>query len=164
MTQTIYIFLIVLLIEPQFDLKKIEINGLPYRSSKEEIIRIFGEPKINFPNYECGFHSEEQDGGPYYQLIYPDIIFIGSDLENFQFEKIEINLNKAIIVKYNGQLLNHETTIEDFVKIIGPDAEKLLDSNQNEENILIYSNNSDDGAFFSFRNRKLIEIQYWSPC
>ena len=52
MTQTIYIFLIVLLIEPQFDLKKIEINGLPYRSSKEEIIGIFGEPKINFPNYE----------------------------------------------------------------------------------------------------------------
>ena len=80
------------LLHPGIDLGALSYEGISFYSSKVAITEHFGEPKIHYPRYECGFHSdEEQSGGPYYQLIYPDITFIGSDKEGFIFESIHFD-------------------------------------------------------------------------
>lgn len=147
-----------------FELRNLKINGLDFNTSQSEVEAVFGAAKKLETDYECGFFSIEQPNAPFFQLKYSDIVFIGNDKVGYQFQSIRINLNETIVVKYDGKLLNHQTSIEQFVEIIGDDANKLLENESRDQQIVLYSKGSDDAAFFTFKNGELLKIEYWSPC
>lgn len=44
------------------DCEKLSVNGLKYHSSKDDILKVFGNPQQTFePNYDCGFLSKADD-------------------------------------------------------------------------------------------------------
>jgi len=139
-----------------FDLNKIKFRGLDFFVTKEKVIATFGEPKIIDPEYECGFYSNNQTGGPYYQLMYDNFNYIGSETENFQLENVEFDIKGEIRLAYGDYEISGLTTKNEFAKLFG----KYPD----DDVIIIFSEGSDDGARFRFKDEKLIKFEYWSPC
>jgi hypothetical protein len=133
-----------------FDLNKIKFRGLEFSTTKQTIIKAFGQPKIVDTDYECGFFTNDQPGGPYYQLIYADFNYIGSDKEKFYLQKVKFDSKGKMIIKYGDKELSGLTTKEQFCKIIG-DAFDNIFKNPDSDSILIYSKDSDDGAAFTFK-------------
>ncbi len=139
-----------------FDLNKIKFGGLDFFVSEEKIIATFGEPKIIDPGYECGFYSNNQTGGPFYQLVYDNFNYIGSETENFQLENVEFDLKGETRLMYGNHEISGLTTKHEFAKLF----EKYPDN----DIIIIFSIVSDDGARFRFKDGKLTKFEYWSPC
>lgn len=85
-----------------FQLSKLTYRGIPFTSEKEVIVSKFGEPKIEYPNYECGFYADEETNR-YYQLHYDHCDWIGNENENFIIEHIKFendNLEPLIYGDY----------------------------------------------------------------
>lgn len=150
--------------QQEFDLKKIAFHGLSFSQPKEIIKKKFGEPEVHFPAYECGFHADDQPGGPYYQLVYPNFNYIGSDTENFFLEHVEFDLAGKIRLYYKGEVLSGLMTKAEFAAILGSSAKEHFKNYPADDDILLFSEGSDDGARFVFKNEKLIRFEYWSPC
>ncbi|MEM8966546.1 MAG: hypothetical protein AAGE93_09015 [Bacteroidota bacterium] len=150
--------------EEDFDLNKIEFQGLSFFVTKSEVVTKFGNPRINEPNYECGFYSNDQPSGPFYQLVYEDFNYIGSDQEKFLLEEVLFDKEGQITIKYDEQKLNGLTTKKGFAAIFGSYAKDLIDKYPEEKAFILFSNESDDGARFTFESGKLIKFEYWSPC
>ncbi|KAA0992967.1 hypothetical protein [Dyadobacter aurulentus] len=148
----------------EFDIADITFYGLSFPAKKEAIIRKFGEGRKIPTSYECGFYSEEQPNGPYYQFSYKNFNFIGSDKEDFMLENVRFDATGKVTLMYRKELLNGFTTKAQFVNIFGQNVENLFENNLNGNTILLRSEKNDDGIMFTFEHGKLSKMQYWSPC
>jgi len=148
------------------DFYKFKLNGLSFFSSKNEILKQFGDPlEIIEPKYECGFHSENEQGNKYFQLVYPNIIFIGNDKEKYIFEKILFDSTSTIDFSYDDFELNFSTKIELLNKIFGNSiSENISEKDNTNTTFFIWSYNSDDAINLKFKNGTLVRFSYWSPC
>ena len=169
----IQLFLLFSLAHPGIDFSALSYKDLSFFSSKAAIIQHFGEPEIHFPRYECGFHSDvEQSEGPYYQLIYPNITFIGSDKEGFIFERIhfdplgentlkykEFSFSGKATVEEFGQAFPKEEGVQKFVSMY-PESSYVSLANYSPE----YQVYMDDRAGFYFAKGLLVKYEYFSPC
>jgi hypothetical protein len=147
-----------------FELSKIIFKGVEFSTTKRRIIESFGQGKIIYTNYECGFFSNDQEGGPYYKLVYSDFNYIGSDKENFYLQYVTLGTDGVTKIKYADKELNGRTTKEEFIKIFGKVVKDYFDKNPEDDSILMYSKGSDDGAIFWFQNGRLVKFEYWTPC
>jgi hypothetical protein len=147
-----------------FELNKIKFNGLAFFSTKDVIVKTFGQPQITYPHYTCGFHGDDQSGGPYYQLKYKDFNFIGSDKEEFILEKVSLDPKGKIKIMYADKELSGLTTKTDFIKILGDVAKQHFEKYPEKDSLLLFSKGSDEGAIFTFKSDRLIKFEYWSPC
>lgn len=138
--------------------------GNDFILTKAQVIEAFGAPKINFPKYECGGYSDDVEGGPYYQLIYAGFRYIGSDQQTFILEEVQLDAAGKTSLRYDGQILNGQTTKAAFVKIFGDYAKAHFEQEPDSDGILLYDSNSDDGGVFIFKNGKLVAFEYWSDC
>lgn len=150
--------------EDSFQLDKFQFDGVPFYSEKEAIENIFGPPEVRSPKYECGFHSDDQPGGPYYQLVYSGFHFIGSVKEKYLLEEVEFQHCVDRILKYDGHILNGKTTLDEFKNIFRESVNNQFQKANKQETLILQPHGNDDGAKFSFRNGKLIKFEYWSPC
>lgn len=146
------------------DLNKIHFKGLGYTLSKEKIVAKFGKPAIKYPEYECGFYTDDQPGGPYYQLVYEGFNYIGSDKERFILENVQLDPAGTIRLVYAGKELSGRTTKAQFAAIFGKAVKEQIRKNPNQDSILLFSKGSDDGVVFHFKGGKLVKFEYWSPC
>lgn len=162
------LFLLLVTISPaqqsDFDLKNFKFDGVEFVSTKALIIKAFGQAKEAKANFECGFFANDQPGGPYYQLIYTDFNFIGSEQGKFFLEHVTFDLKDQIKLKYLANELNGKTTKEDFVKIFGDKAKAHFKEHPDSDAIILYSKHSDDGARFTFKNGRLFKFEYWTSC
>ena len=147
-----------------FDLKNIKIGEVEFISTKPLITKAFGKAKKIETNYECGFFTNGEPDGPFYQLVYTNFNFIGSDKGKFFLENVSFDLTGKIKLKYLGNELSGKTSKEDFVRIFGDKAKKHFKEHPDSDVLMLYSKNSDDGAKFTFRKGKLIKFEYWTPC
>jgi hypothetical protein len=150
--------------QSDFDLGNIKFRGVDFVATKDKIIKSFGQPKRVDTNYECGGFSNDQPGGPFYQLVYASFNYIGSDSIDFALENVTFDLKGQTKMVYGKNELSGQTTEEDFVKILGSKVKKIFDERPNKDSVLLYSNDSDDGAIFTFKNGKLFKFEYWTPC
>jgi hypothetical protein len=148
----------------EFDLNQIKFHGLDFSLNKDLIIETFGNGKKVDTNYECGFFTNDQEGGPYYQLVYPDFNYIGSDKEKFYLANVNFDQVGRIKINYGEKDLNGQTTKEDFIIMFGEKAKKNFEKYMDTETLLLYSKEGDDGAIFRFKNGRLIKFEYWTPC
>ena len=151
--------------QSDFDLKNIKFKGLEFSTTKESIIKSFGQGKRVETNYECGFFTNDQEGGPYYQLVYPEFNYIGSDKEKFFYlQNVEFDAKGRVKINYLGNELTGETTEGEFVKIFGEKVKNNFVKHSDHNTFLLYSKASDDGAVFFFRDGRLFRFEYWTPC
>ena len=147
-----------------FDLKNITFRGLEFSTTKQEIINNFGETQKIETKYECGFFSNDQEGGPYYQLSYGHFNYIGSDKERFYLEHVKFDAKGETKVLYLNNELTGQTTQEEFIRIFGDKARDHFEKHPKENSVLLFSKGSDDGAIFTFKNGRLEKFEYWTPC
>ena len=150
--------------EADFDLSNIKFKGLEFSTPKEKLIKAFGLGKKVETNYECGFFANDQEGGPYYQLVYAGFDYIGSDKGNFFLQHVNFDIKGRIKINYKEMELSGESTKDDLIKLFGNKVNEYLKDYQDKDSILIYSKGSDDGAIFTFKDNKLKKFQYWTPC
>ena len=165
---TILLLLIVTISRAQqsdFDLKDIKFKGLGFSTTKADILKSLGQAKRVETNYECGFFTNDQEGGPYYQLVYSEFNYIGSDNEKFFYlENVFFDLKGSVKIDYIDKVLTGQTTEEEFIKMFGEKVRSNFVKHQDHNTFLLYSKGSDDGALFVFRNGRLSKFEYWTPC
>ncbi len=146
-----------------FDLDKVKFKGFGLKTNKAAITEKFGEGRQVETNYKCGFFASDLSGGPYYQLVYNDFNFIGSDKEEFYLQSVDFDPNGKMKLNYADKVLNGRTTKEEFIKLFGDTVKKHFDNPDNKEIVLI-STDRDDGARFTFKDGRLLRFEYWTPC
>jgi hypothetical protein len=150
--------------EIDFDLRNVKFKGIEFSATREKIINAFGQGKRVETNYECGFFTNDQERGPYYQLVYVDFDYIGSDKDKFFLQHVTFDTKGEIKIDYRDKELSGQTTKDDFVKIFGDKVSEYFEKYPDKSSILIYSKGSDDGAIFTFKDNKLSKFEYWTPC
>jgi len=150
--------------QADFDLKNIKFGEVEFISTKALITKLFGQAKKVETNYECGFFTNDQPDGPYYQLVYTGFNFIGSDKGKFFLETVSFDLKGQIKFNYLGNELNGRTSKEDFVKIFGGKAKDYFVEHPDSDTLILHSKDTDDGARFTFKNGRLFKFEYWTPC
>lgn len=152
--------------EGSIDFSVLRLKGLEFTSEKKAIVKAFGEPlKMVEPKYECGFHSEDEQGEKYYQLVYDNIVFIGNEKEKYGIESIDFNSTSDFSLEYGKWKLNHKTSINDFVKIFGESIrENFMESDSETTGVLLFFRDADSGLKFTFKSGYLTTMEYWSPC
>jgi hypothetical protein len=146
-----------------FDLNKLKFKGLGLKTTKKEIKGKFGQGKQVETNYECGFFTNDQPGGPYYQLVYTNFNFIGSDKEAFYLQGVDFDQKGKTKIAYADKILNGQTTKEEFINMFGDKVKKHFDNPDNDAIVLI-ADGRDDGARFTFKDGRLVRFEYWTPC
>jgi hypothetical protein len=146
-----------------FDLDRVKFKGLGLKTTKKEITKLFGQGRRVETNYECGFFTNDQPGGPYYQLVYSDFNFIGSDKEDFYLQSVDFDPKGKMKILYGDKILNGQTTKEEFVKMFGDIVSEHFNNPDNKAIVLI-ANDRDDGARFTFKDGRLVKFEYWTPC
>jgi len=163
---TIFLLLIATVSRGQADieLEKIKFKGLGFITTKELIIKSFGQGRKIETNYECGGFTNEQDRGPYYQLAYADFNYIGSDKEEFFLQHVLFDKKGSLKLYYQDKVLSGLTTEEDFIKIFSANVKDKLVDHGSHRTFLLYSKDSDDGVVFTFKGGRLQKFEYWTPC
>ncbi|MBK0383487.1 hypothetical protein I5M32_11015 [Pedobacter sp. SD-b] len=134
-----------------------KINGMNFVAKKNDIIKVFGNPKRIFePKYECGFLSEDEQGKKFYSLVYSFFVFTGNPIENYQLEKVNFSSKANFKITYKGKSISSRTTKKDIqsifeIKVI---RDKISFSEPKGESKLI----------FKFKNGLLSNLEYWTPC
>ncbi|WP_299703966.1 hypothetical protein [uncultured Pontibacter sp.] len=148
------------------DSSMLRLKELKFFSEKAAIEKVFGAPKkITEPKYECGFHSEAEQGQKYYQLVYDNIVFIGNDKEKYIIDSLDFRLDKTLTVRYGKWNLNSKTSVDDFVKIFGEAIrEDFIDQEDGTTSMALFFKKGDDAMAFSFEGGYLVAMHYWSPC
>lgn len=147
------------------DFARISFDGMAFTVQKQQVITKFGKPTIHYPNYECGYHADNwQDGRPYYQLKYAGFTYIGSDKEGFVLEKVNFDSIGKIQLQYGQMTWSGQTTKEQIIKFFGEQVRSKFTKDERGESVLIYSTSTDDGVVLTFKNGKLTQFEYWSPC
>lgn len=148
-----------------FSLKNLRFKGLEFSTTKEAIVAAVGQGSRVETNYECGFFSIDQEGGPFYQLMYPAFNYIGSDKEKwFYLEHVNFDTGGNVELVYLKSKLTGKTTVAEFAAMFGDKAEEVVAELRDDNSILLYSKGSDDGAIFLFKSGRLFKFHYWTPC
>jgi hypothetical protein len=167
LTLTILLLLIATISRGQksdIELDDLKFKGLGIISTKGKIIESLGEPKIVDTNYECGAFTNDNPGGPYYQLVYTDFNYIGSDKEEFFLENVDFDINGKMKIYYQDKVLSGRTTVDDFIKIFGDKVKHSFVRHSDHDTFLLRSTDSTDGVVFTFKNGRLNKFEYWAPC
>ena len=146
------------------DFELIKFNGLDFHSTKSDIIEKFGQPNKTYdPNYECGFLSTDSQDGEYLTLDYGKIKFTGNEKEFYVLEKVDLENDNSIIIKYGNRNLTCNTNLSELVEIFGDGLAEHYGKNLNGS-MVIFAEKADDGILIEIKNGKLIRFKYWSPC
>ena len=149
--------------QDNFDLDKVKFKGLGLKTTKKVITETFGQGRRVETNYECGFFAGDLPSGPYYQLVYTDFTFIGSDKDEFYLQSVDFDPKGITNLNYADKELNGRTTKEEFIKLFGDTVKQHFDNPDNKAIVLIATDH-DDGARFTFKDGRLIRFEYWTPC
>lgn len=102
------------------------------------------------------FLSEDEQGNKFYSLMYSSFVFTGNPLNNYQLEKVYFTSETNCEITYKEKLLSSKTTKKDIGRIFGI---KVLN-----DQISFSEFKGEDALIFRFKNGRLAELEYWSPC
>jgi uncharacterized protein YdgA (DUF945 family) len=152
--------------DADFEINNLSYNGLSLKSKKDEIIKKLGKARTNQPKYECGAFSEEEQNSPFYQLVYDHVTFIGNDNGDFVLEKVAFDSKGKTKVTYKNFTLSGRTTKEEFHKYFGKNVvvSPVSDTDASGNSFMLKSYGEEDGFSVTFKDGRLIGMEYWSPC
>jgi hypothetical protein len=140
--------------EVPFDFENINFKGLHFPITKDSVIKTFGKPRIAFRDMTCGDVEPKE---LYCQLLYSNFSFISSDKDSFFIlERVDFDLKGKIKLNYKDNVLSGRTTKSEFITIFGDGAKTYFENHPNDDSIILYPKDSDDGAEFVFKNGMLL--------
>lgn len=159
----ILIFLTTFSVHGQtIEAEKFKFGDLGFRSSKEEIVKVFGEPKrISEPNYECGFLSSSEQGKTFYLLDYKNIQFVGNEKDGYVIDKF--NLTYGMSFTYDGVKLDMDSDLDKLIEVFGIQLFGSFHDSSTDSKLIRFQD-SDDGIIFYLKDGRLSKLSYWSPC
>ncbi|WP_439474287.1 hypothetical protein [Algoriphagus formosus] len=151
------------------DSEYVFVDGLAFhQQGTKSIFEKYGPTKRTDTNYECGFHSNEEQSKTYYQLIYPQITWIGNAEEGYISELVLFDSAGEMKWTYYQEVeFSGKSTQSEVEQFFGKQAETIRFHGRDEADLFSLGGrftNADDGFFFLFKEEKLIEFHYWSPC
>ncbi|WP_288369315.1 hypothetical protein [uncultured Algoriphagus sp.] len=151
------------------DSEYVFVDGLAFhQQGTKSIFEKYGPTQKTDTDYECGFHSNEEQGKTYYQLIYPQITWIGNAEEGYISELVLFDLAGKIKWAYYQEVeFSGKSTQSEVERFFGKQAEPIKIYGRDDKNLFSLGGrftDADDGFFFLFKEEKLIEFHYWSPC
>lgn len=147
----------------------IYVDGLAFRQQGlKGIFEKYGPTKSTDTNYECGFHSNQEQGKSYYQLTYDHVTWIGNSEEGYIPELVLFDPEGKMKWTYFEEIeFSGKSTLQEVELFMEKKAGPIEINGRDDEllsSIKGRFTDADDGFFFLFREGKLIEFQYWSPC
>jgi len=163
---------LALLFAPQektFLAEYIYVDGLAFRQQGlKGIFEKYGPTQSTDTYYECGFHSNQEQGKSYYQLIYDQITWIGNTEEGYIPNLIVFDPEGKMKWTYFQEIeFSGKSSLQEVELFMKKKATPIQIHGRDDEllsSIMGRFTDADDGFFFLFREGKLIEFQYWSPC
>lgn len=146
----------------EFNSDSLSFNGLKMWSTKSEIINVLGQPdRIYEPNFECGFLSSDEQGKPFYAMVYENVVFVGNDKDKYVLD--EIDLADGLTINYGNQELSNKSNLDRLIEVIGDKKFESLHDTSTDSRTL-FNKGSDGGWRFTLENGRLVSIGFWSPC
>ncbi|WP_268033802.1 hypothetical protein [Algoriphagus sp. PAP.12] len=151
-----------------FDASKFTLDGIScFQTTEAEIKKTYGDVVLTETDYECGFFSVDQPGSPYFQMIYPNINWIGNSKEGYQIDEIKFDPEGKIQLKYEDFVFSGLNTQEELESFMGEKSNSIQIHQRDDEvlrSLFNYFDKSDDALMLILKGGKLIEFHYWSPC
>ena len=141
--------------------------GLEFNSEKELIWKTLGKVGEKRVYYECGFFSEDEQGKAFFELAYPSATWIGNDEEDYTLDKLIFDPEGQVALNYKNLFFSGKTTQKERDDLFDQKSEPIKvfgRENENLEWIGLPFENGDDACRFYFKDGKLAEFGYWSPC
>lgn len=146
---------------------ELKFNGLDFNSKKELIWETLGEVDEKRVYNECGFFSEDEQGKAFFEFNYPSITWIGNEEEGFILDKLVFDPKGLIKLNYKNHVFSGKTTQKELENLFDQKSEPINVFGRDDENLRyigLWFEKSDDGCHFFFKEGKLVEFGYWSPC
>lgn len=155
--------------EKTFLAEYIYVDGLAFgQRGLKSIFEKYGPTKRTYHDYECGFHSNQEQGKSYYQLIYNQVTWIGNAEEGYIAELVLFDPEGEMKWTYFREIeFSGKSTQSEVEQFFGKQAKPIRFHGRDEADLFSLGGrftNADDGFFFLFKEEKLIEFHYWSPC
>lgn len=143
----------------------LKFNGLAFNSGKKWIWKKLGKVEEMRVYYECGFFSEDEQGKAFFELRYPDAIWIGNDTEGYSLDKLFFDTEGKTTLTYKDWAFSGKTSQKELEELFSKEATPVRISETKElEWIGLPFEDRDDGCHFYFEGGKLKEFEYWTPC
>lgn len=146
---------------------ELKFTGLDFNSEKELIWKTLGKVEEKRVYYECGFFSEDEQGKAFFELNYPSATWIGNDEEDYSLDKVVFDQKGQITLNFKNLVFSGKTTQKELEHLFNQESEPIKVSGRDNENlewIGLPFENRDDACHFYFKDGKLAEFGYWSPC
>lgn len=142
----------------------LKFSGLDFNSEKELIWKTLGKVEEKRVYYECGFFSEDEQGKAFFELNYPSATWIGNDKEGYSLDKLVFDQKGQITLNFKNLVFSGKTTQKELEDLFNQELEVLGRDNENLEWIGLPFENRDDACHFYFKDGKMAEFGYWTPC
>ena len=145
----------------------LKFSGLDFNSEKELIWKTLGKVEEKRVYYECGFFSEDEQGKAFFELNYPSATWIGNDEEGYSLDKVVFDQKGQVTLNYKKLVFSGKTTQKELEDLFNQESEPIVVSGRENENlewIGLPFENRDDACHFYFKDGKLAEFGYWTPC
>lgn len=145
----------------------LKFSGLDFNSKKELIWKSLGEVEEKRVYYECGFFSEDKQGKAFFEITYSYATWIGNDGEGYILDKLDFDPKGQLTLNYKDLVFSGKTTQKELEDLFNQPAKPIKISERENENlewIGLPFEKSDDACHFYFKDGKLVEFGYWSPC
>ncbi|MFY0672259.1 MAG: hypothetical protein JXQ87_02565 [Bacteroidia bacterium] len=160
-------FLFLLLsfqLSAQINKDSLTIEGITNYSKSFKIRRVFGTPNDTFQlDYDCGFLSSQWQGEKFWCLQYEGVRFAGNQKFGYVIEKIDSTHIDSFEIDFYNIPLGTEIDENDLNKILFNCFKRYYVILPGEGTIIGFKN-ADDGVIFLFKNKKLVGVEYFSPC
>lgn len=155
--------------EKTLDSGYIYVDGMAFgQRGLKSIFEKYGPTKRTYPDYECGFHSNQEQGKSYYQLIYDQVTWIGNAEEGYIAELVLFDPEGEMKWTYFQEVeFSGKSTQSEVEQFFGKQAKPIRFHGRDEADLFSLGGrftDADDGFFFLFKEGSLIEFHYWSPC
>jgi hypothetical protein len=153
--------------QENFDFKDLQIKGLDFKTTELAIEKVLGKGSktaIDEDNSACGtFYSD--NGEKFYDIKYEGYTFSGNNKKGFFLTYADFDAVGKIQITYKGRLLSGLTTNSELLKVFSNiKKENFAHPEPTKEEILIYTEYSETGAAFTFKNDRLIRFRFWYLC
>ncbi|GAB3218472.1 hypothetical protein J0A67_02800 [Algoriphagus aestuariicola] len=151
--------------QKSIDPAQLKFGDLPFHSHKTLIWEVLGKTTETPVYYECGFFSEDEQGMAFYELRYPDAIWIGNGTDGYYLNKLNFDAQGKIILHYQNFSFSGKTSQKELENFFDQKSSPIRTSETKElEWTGLPFENRDDGCHFYFERGKLVKFEYWTSC
>lgn len=147
-----------------FNFDLLHYGNAPASASKARLVKLLGPPlRISQPHYACGFLSASEQQQPFYSLVYGLAIFTGNARRGYVLDRVRL-LPGSQPLRYGKLVWSAATTRHEIERQFHVPPDPTEKPQPDGSTLLLIRTKAADAAMFIFKQGRLVEFQYWTPC